>query len=265
MISNLTEKAYLFISIYMQKQPPKIFAHRGTSSEAPENTLAAIKLAWQQSADGVEIDIRLSRNGQIVVIHDGNTERTTGKNRIIANKTLNEIQSLDAGSWKDRKWKDEKIPALEEVLKVVPAGKQIMIEIKTGPEIITVLKRIIKHCKLKSRQIILASFSLTTAYAARRSFPNHEVILISKYPGNTFPALIRKIKQMKLDGLSLQACSAIDRVLVSTLRIQKLKFYVWTINAVSNAKRYAELGVDGIITNYPAKVRKSIYHTNQTF
>src|SRR5580698_8356847 len=101
----------------------EIIAHRGSSFEAPENTLAAVNLAWRQRADAVEIDVHLSRDGRLVVIHDSNTRRTTGVNRKVARQTLAELHALDAGRWKGLTWLGEKIPSLEEVLASVPPGK----------------------------------------------------------------------------------------------------------------------------------------------
>ena len=79
----------------------EIVAHRGASADAPENTLASVKLAWKQHADAVEIDVYLTRDGKIVVIHDKNTKRTTGVDALVVRKSLKELRSLDAGSWKD--------------------------------------------------------------------------------------------------------------------------------------------------------------------
>ncbi len=108
----------------------KIIAHRGASFDAPENTLAAIRLAWQQQADAVEIDVHLSRDRHLVAIHDFNTRKTTGRNRPVARQTLAQLRTLDAGQWKHPRWRGEKIPTLEEVLATVPPGKRLFIEIK---------------------------------------------------------------------------------------------------------------------------------------
>jgi len=99
----------------------EIIAHRGASHDAPENTLAAVNLAWQQNADAVEIDVHLSRDGQIVVIHDENTRKTAGLNKNVSEQTLAELRRLDVGRWKGRQWAGEKIPVLAEVLGALPA------------------------------------------------------------------------------------------------------------------------------------------------
>ena len=114
----------------------EIVAHRGASHDAPENTLAAVKLAWERDADGVEVDVYLTKDGRIAVLHDKTTKRTTGVDRPVAEMTLSELHELDAGSWQDPRWKGERIPSLEEVLDLVPPGKKMYVEVKCGPEIV---------------------------------------------------------------------------------------------------------------------------------
>ena len=111
-----------------------IIGHRGASEDAPENTLAAIEEAWKQQADGVEIDVRMSSDSRLVCVHDNNLFRTTGKNCLIENTSLEEIKKLDAGSWRGKEWTNSMIPSLEEVLEKIPAGKKIFIEVKLEGE-----------------------------------------------------------------------------------------------------------------------------------
>ena len=80
-----------------------IIAHRGESFDAPENTLAAVNLAWERGADAVEIDVQLSKDNKIVVIHDENTKRTGGRNKLVKNQTLKELKELDVGIYRDKK------------------------------------------------------------------------------------------------------------------------------------------------------------------
>ncbi len=122
---------------------PMIIAHRGASRDAPENTLAAVRLAWEQDADAVEVDVRLSADGHIVVIHDENTHRTTGKRKPVHEQTLAELKALNAGGHKGSQWTGESIPMLTEVLHTVPDGKQVFVEIKCGTNILHELERIV--------------------------------------------------------------------------------------------------------------------------
>ncbi|MDP6721144.1 MAG: glycerophosphodiester phosphodiesterase family protein, partial [Pirellulaceae bacterium] len=93
-----------------------IVAHRGASYDAPENTLAAFRLAWRQGADGIEGDFYLTKDGQIVCIHDADTKRTAGVSRQVAKSTLAELRELDVGRWKDEEFAGERMPTLQQVL-----------------------------------------------------------------------------------------------------------------------------------------------------
>src|SRR5947208_878460 len=104
------------------RHPLEIIAHRGASWEAPENTLSAVQLAWQQGADAVEADFRLSRDRQIVATHDDSTLRITGVDLRVHESSLAELRALDFGRWKAAQFEGERIPTLAELLATVPAG-----------------------------------------------------------------------------------------------------------------------------------------------
>lgn len=130
-----------------------VVAHRGASYDAPENTLAAFRLAWDQHADAIEGDFYVTKDQQIVCIHDKTTKRIAPQqpDLSIANSTLEELQKLDAGSWKHPRYAAERIPTLKEVLGTVPEGKQIFVEIKCGPEILPLLQPQLESSGMKAR------------------------------------------------------------------------------------------------------------------
>jgi len=111
-------------------------AHRGASVEAPENTLAAVRAASDAGADAVEVDVYLSADNRIVAVHDKTLKRYGGPDKPIASMTYAELQKHEVGSWKDRKYAGEPIPLLSEILKTIPPGKRLFIEIKCGVEIL---------------------------------------------------------------------------------------------------------------------------------
>lgn len=127
---------------------PLVIAHRGSSAQAPENTLPAFQLAWAQGADGIEADFQLTKDGHIVCFHDKDTERLAGRQLALAAATLEELRQFDVGSiqpqaaeralrsWNDEKYKIVRIPTIAEVFATVPRGKKIFIEIRCGPAII---------------------------------------------------------------------------------------------------------------------------------
>lgn len=115
----------LLLGLVAQTSAVDIIGHRGASHDAPENTLAAFKLGWEQGADAVELDIWLTKDGKIVCLHDADTKRTTGVLKKAADSTLAELRTLDAGTWKDAKWRGEKIPTLTEALAAIPRRQAI--------------------------------------------------------------------------------------------------------------------------------------------
>ena len=98
----------------------KVIGHRGASENAPENTLSSISEAWSQSADGVEVDVRLTKDLKLVCIHDKNTLRTSGKDALVKNTTLEDLRKMDFGAWRGKEWINEPIPVLEEVIELIP-------------------------------------------------------------------------------------------------------------------------------------------------
>ncbi len=248
--------------------PPRNFyfvAHRGASFDAPENTLAAIHLAWRQRADAVEIDVHSSKDGKLLAIHDHNTRRTAGVNRKVTGQTLAELRALDAGRWKGVEWLGEKIPTLEEVLASVPPGKRLFIEIKSRTNVAPALAKVLTRSTCRPAQIILISFSLMGMMSLKRTFPQMEVcwlkILRRHWRTRRWPdtgKLLQKLKTAGLDGLDLKANKAITSSLVKKIHDAGLKLYVWTVDSPAEAKRLAQAGVDGITTNRPGWLRAQL-------
>ena len=156
----------------------EIVAHRGASADAPENTRAAIALAWQQNADAAEIDIQLSGDGEIVVIHDANTRRTTGVDGAVMRLTLAELQKLDAGQWKGRQFAGETIPTLDEILAMIPAGKRLFIELKSAGHpfaqdgILRPLQTSLARGGIAAAQLVLIGFDYDLMRSAKQVFPD---------------------------------------------------------------------------------------------
>ena len=154
---------------------PVIFAHRGASAFAPENTLAAFELAARQGAPAIEFDVKLSSDRQVIIIHDQTLNRTTNGSGAVTKQPLAALRELDAGSWKSDQFKGEKIPLLNEVLEAV--GKKVLINIELTnyatpfdglvQEVVEIVR---KHC-LQER-IIFSSFYFTNLLTSRHLLPN---------------------------------------------------------------------------------------------
>jgi glycerophosphoryl diester phosphodiesterase len=236
-----------------------IIAHRGESFEAPENTLAAINLAWQRDAEAVEVDIQLSRDKQIVAIHDANTKRTGKINKKVSALTLRELKDLDFGKLKGEKWIGEKIPTLSEVLHTVPPNKKIILDIKCSDEIIPFLKSDIDYSGMNTIQIQLVGFNLNTMTKIKKAFPENIVLwcheldynIIGKLFKPNLDLIIKRAFDNRIDGLDTWDSDLIDKSTVDKIKSLGMKLYIWTVNDLSRARRLIELGVDGINTDKP--------------
>jgi len=242
----------------------EIIGHRGASHDAPENTLAAIKLAWEQNADGAEFDIRLTKDGKIIVIHDPDTRRTTGMDWKVVERTLDELRTLDAGKWKGDKFTGEKLPTLDEMLATVPAGKKVYIEVKCGPEIVPALARSLKAANLKAAQTPIISFSgevIAAVKKARPDLPAYLLVNLKPKQGEKPPTaaeLIARAKDVQADGLDLSVSDTLDRDFAKAVKTAGLRLDVWTVNDSKAARRLVDLGVDGITTDRPAWLREQV-------
>jgi glycerophosphoryl diester phosphodiesterase len=234
---------------------PVIFAHRGASAYAPENTLAAFSLAVQLGADAIELDAKLSRDGQVVVIHDQTVDRTTSATGKVIEMSLAELRQLDAGSHFDIAFKDEPIPTLEQVFETV--GKQIYINIeltnyasKTDdlPEKVT---QLVKRHNL-SQRVMFSSFNPLALRRAHRELPEVPVGLLA-LPGQrgawARSWLGRLVKYQALHP----HYSDVTARMVENLHRRGCRIHPFTINEVPEMQRLAQLDVDGIITGDPIR------------
>ena len=245
----------------------EIVGHRGASYDAPENTLSSFRLGYQQKADADELDIYLSKDGKIIVLHDASTARTGGVTNKVATQTLEEIRKVNVGDW--GKWKgkgfDEKVPTLEEVLALIPDGRHLFIEIKCGPEVLPELEQTLKRAGKKPEQTVLIGFGYETVKAAKEKLPNLQVYWLAGPEGKGLAKkykpvdeLIKKAKAANLDGLDLEQGFPIDAAFVKKVHDAGLKLYTWTVDDPAVAKAETAAGVDGITTNRPGWLREQL-------
>ncbi len=263
MPNTLIPALLLSVCLSATSHTMEIVAHRGASHDAPENTLVAFRLGWEQQADATELDIHLTQDGQIVVLHDANTKRTAGVDKPVAAQTLAEVRALDAGSWKGPQWKGEKIPTLAEALATIPEDKRMFIEIKCGPEVLPELERVLQSSDTKSEQLVLVGFNYATMRQAKERFSHLPVLWIVGYnkTSDQSPAieeLIEKAKAGGLDGLDLDFHFPIDAAFVAKVKAAGLQLHVWTVDKADIARKLAAAGVDGITTNRPGWLREQL-------
>lgn len=244
----------IFVSIVSQAQVT-IIGHRGASFLAPENTLASMNLAWELNADAVEIDIHLSKDNRIMVHHDSNTKRQTAVDCNIKNTNSDELRTLDAGVFKNEKFRGEKIPFLEEVIATIPVGKILVVEIKCGREVLPFLKNIVDASD-KKRQIEFISFGWKTIIEAKKLFPENKCYWLSEKEA-VVKHKIKNVARKGLDGLDLYS-EIINRELVAKTKDLGLEMLCWTVDDKYEAQRLISLGVIGITTNRPAWLKEQL-------
>lgn len=226
----------------------KIIAHRGASYIAPENTVASSKLAWSLNADAVETDIYLTKDNKIICSHDGTTKRTTGQDHKISETTYTILSTLDAGSWKSAEYKGEKLPLLADLIKVMPKGKELVIEIKCGPEVLPYLKKTIDKYK-KNRSFTFIAFDLNTITETKKVFPANPCYWLCSNK-DLLAQNFGSIALAKLEGISL-SWNIITNDVMNKAEQLGLEVYSWTVDDPAEAKRLVSLGVKGITTNRP--------------
>jgi len=251
----------------VSSQWPLIIGHRGASHDAPENTLAAFRLAFAQGADGIEADFRLTRDCRIICMHDETTRRTAGIDIPIKDATLKELAFLDVGWWKGSGWVGERIPTLEDVLAIMPQGRMIFIEIKCGVEIVPYLRDILRRPNVRMENIRLLVFDDELAGTLSSMMSGIGVCLNVEYTRNnrdevwkpTQDDIIDALTQSGVVGLSSQNHTMLDEQFVGEVRRMGRELHVWTVDEVSEAQRYAGLGVDSLMTNRPGLLKSGLF------
>lgn len=246
---------------------PLIVGHRGASAAAPENTIASIKEAWNEGADGTELDIYLTKDGKIVTIHDKTTKRTTGEDHVVAESTLEELRKLDAGTWKDPKWKGERIATLAESLAAIPKGKIVYIEIKCGAEVLPELRKVIDASGKAKEEMFLIDFKIDTLIAAKATFPDVRKLWLvgAKTDKETKVKTFADVKELAsqaktagMDGLDLNEGFPMDDAALAAIQQHGLILAVWTVNDFESAARWVKLGVAAVTTDKPRYIRDAL-------
>ncbi len=230
-----------------------IIAHRGDTTQAPENTMAAFQEALSAGAEGVEFDVQASRDGEPVVIHDESVERTTDGKGLVGEQSLADLIKLDAGSWAHPDYAEQRIPILAEVLELLrPSGLVVNIELKTNrfsyPGLAGNVIRLLEDMGLGDR-VILSSFNHRTLKEVRTLAPALEVgaLVLAHLVEPWNYALAHGFRALHP---SVYAC---DEELVRECRARGLAVRPYNVDGEAEARRLISLGVDAIITNWPAK------------
>lgn len=231
--------------------------HRGASYLAPENTLAAMKLAWDLGAHGAECDVMLTADQKVVLFHDKNTKKLTGHNLTIKDATWEELKSLIVipRETNHPEYTNETIPLLEDVLAILPEDRMLIIEIKTGPEILPHLQKVIaKHWK--KGKISFIAFDFECIKEAKLLYPEVPSYYLSMFKPD-FKKHIDAVVESQLDGVDLRH-SIIDKEVMDLCHASGLDVWCWTVNDPPTALKMKELGVSAVTTDRPAWLKSSM-------
>ncbi len=244
------------------QSPVEIIAHRGDSYNAPENTMASFRLGWQKRAN-VELDVYLSKDNRMVVIHDASTRRTAGVDLKVKETDSSRLRELDVGRFKGPAFAGERIPFLEEVVASIPPTQKLYIEIKCGKEILPQLRQLLVESGKMSRVVIIG-FDLETVAASKKliDVPTYwlQNAAKDKNTGQWIPhdpKLVQTAKDKGLDGLDVEY-AGVNEEFARAVKAAGQKLYVWTVDDPHEAKRLVKLGVDGITTNRPDWLREQL-------
>ena len=240
---------------------PTIVAHRGASEDAPENTLASFRLGFDQGADRVEGDFRMTSDGHIVAMHDGNLSRTTGMNREVFEISLDEIRNLSAGDWgpwQGGAFQGEGVPTLAEVFAIVPEDGGILLEIKESDRIVPVLIREMERSGIGPDRIAVIAFDRKLVETLKRTAPKWKALWLASFSRKegkwrpTVEEIIDVATTIGANGVGIQAePDVVDRDFVKRVKAAGLEIHVWTVNDPDLAVEMRSIGIDSITTDRP--------------
>lgn len=252
---------------------PLLIAHRGASAWAPENTLAAFAEAIALGADGIELDVQMTRDGQVVVIHDETVGRTTDGRGRVSDLTLDDLRRLDAGSWFNRAYPRRAraeyvgltVPTLDEALALLrPTPLFLCLELKPLGEraarLIEATLGAVSTAGMDDR-VVYASFDHQLMKQVKRQAPRAHTALL--YDPRKMTArrsareIIRPAEEASARWVSLHYSLALPAI-ITAVRRAGLGTAIWTVNSKVLSRLLAAWGVDALITNQPDKIREAV-------
>jgi glycerophosphoryl diester phosphodiesterase len=233
-----------------------VTAHRGFSGRAPENTLAAFRAAIAAGCDMIELDVHLSRDKRLVVIHDDTLKRTTDGRGEVADRSLRELRQLDAGAWFASGFAGERIPTLEEVLALARSRIGLNIELKNGPALPYTMEALADRAwdevsRLGMRdQVLFSSFAPAAIDRILAHDAAQPVALITSRPWRTPEEASPDRRYPRLNCLFRR----LDAGNVALAHAAGIRVQAWTVNTRPAMQRLIALGIDGIISNHPDRL-----------
>lgn len=231
-----------------------IIAHRGASTQAPENTLTAFQKAWQAQADGIELDVHLSSDGILTVIHDATTRRTCQKNLRVADTPFAQLSQLCPAAKHDTSYAHERLARLEQVFEIAPKHTLIAIELKPdSPEPLDEALRQALDCNAcpPHEQLILMSFHWAVMQRIAPAFPGSLKLWLYEGPVSSLLKRLQACRKPQFDGIGLSAKYPPTPEEASTLKNLGMKLSVWVENDPTRGAFWEALGFNYLTTDNP--------------
>jgi glycerophosphoryl diester phosphodiesterase len=252
-----------FSSLVSKQEQQKMVnvAHRGASGHAPENTMAAFQKGFEMKADYIEIDVQMTKDGELVAIHDTTVDRTTNGTGAVGDLTFEEIRQLDAGSWFGPEFAGEKVPTFEEILDGFRGKTGVLIELK-APELYPGIEEKVAEALIErnmhrpnNAKIIIQSFNHESMQTSKELLPNipHGVLAGMSWANVTDEQLAEFATYADYFNPNM---NIVTHELVAGVHAADMKIFPYTSRSQEQALRLFDLGVDGIITDFPEHVYK---------
>ena len=228
-----------------------VIAHRGASGYAPENSLSAFRLAMEMQADGIELDIQMTRDGHVVVLHDETIQRTSNGSGFVRDFTLEELKKLDFGSWFSKDFSDEPIPTLREVFQSLSSWKGLLnIEVKNSiicyPGILEKMMEVVSESYFQGN-IVYSSFNHESMYQLKKLYPEANTAALIEM---AFPKVESYAEMLGVSAIhpyfEFISSQWMDECLKADLKVR-----TYTVNSCEEVREMKRLGVHAVITNYP--------------
>lgn len=258
-----TNKVLLFLFIFLplmnlDAQEKAVFVgHRGASYLAPENTLASYNLAWELGVEAAECDIMLTKDNQVIVFHDKTGKRLTGQNFTVKEAMYSDIKDYPINLKESNlpKYAGQTIPLLSDLLQIIPDGKTLVIEIKTGVVIIPHMQKVISEY-WKSGEIAFIAFDFETILATKKLYPDVPCYYLSAF-NHDISKKFNEIVKSDLDGVNLRH-KIISKKLVRKFNNENKGVWCWTVNDPSDAELLIQYGVTAITTDRPKWLKEAV-------
>ncbi|MBI3087674.1 MAG: glycerophosphodiester phosphodiesterase [Candidatus Omnitrophica bacterium] len=233
-----------------------VIAHRGASAEAPEGTRAAIRLALRYRADMIELDVQMTRDRRLVIFHDDRLERTTDGRGRLGMRRYAELARLEAGAWFAPRFSGERILLASQALSLIPPPRRINLELKRTARRRALIRQLVRRVRgtRTAGRVLISSFDAGLLGRVKAAAPRlARALLCRDRPRRALRRAIRLQCRAFHPHVSLVSPS-----LVADAHAAGLRVHAWTVDDPQEARRLARMGIDGLFTNVPARIRAAL-------